>query len=54
MGEMSRKYINFAVEKKIQETIMSDILDGFYESQLREWQLAHNSHEALSRVWSRD
>ena len=33
---------------------MSKVLEAFFESQLREWQLAHDNHEALSRVWSRE
>ncbi len=33
---------------------MSKALEAFFESQLREWQLARDNHEALSRVWSRE
>ena len=33
---------------------MSNILEAFFESQLREWQLARENHEALTRVWSRE
>ena len=34
--------------------MMSKALETFFESQLREWQLARDNHEALSRVWSRE
>ena len=30
---------------------MTNLLDRFFESQLREWQLARNNHEALAHVW---
>ena len=33
---------------------MSKALEAFFESQLREWQLARDNHKALSRVWSRE
>lgn len=33
---------------------MSDVLEAFFESQLREWQLARDNHEALAQVWSRE
>ena len=33
---------------------MSKALEAFFEAQLREWQLARDNHEALSRVWSRE
>ena len=33
---------------------MSETLDAFYRSQLEEWPLARENHEALTRVWSRE
>ena len=33
---------------------MTNRLDSFFESQLREWQLARDNHEALTHVWSRE
>ena len=33
---------------------MTNLLDSFFESQLREWQLARDNHEALAQVWSRE
>ena len=33
---------------------MNNPLETFFEEQLREWPLAHDNHEALTRVWSRE
>ena len=33
---------------------MSSLLDTFFETQLREWQLARDNHETLNNVWSRE
>ena len=33
---------------------MTNLLDRFFESQLREWQLARDNHEALAHVWYRE
>ena len=33
---------------------MTNRLDSFFESQLREWQLVRDNHEALTHVWSRE
>ena len=33
---------------------MINPLETFFEEQLREWPLAHDNHDALTRVWSRE
>ena len=33
---------------------MSNPLDTFFKSQLQEWQIARNNHEALDKVWCRE
>ena len=33
---------------------MTNLLDRFFESQLHEWQLARDNHEALAHVWCRE
>lgn len=38
----------------LQKINMSSLLDTFFESQLHEWQLARDNHEALTKVWSRE
>lgn len=33
---------------------MTDKMESFFETQLREWATARDNHEALTRVWNRE